>query len=134
MLHTLGITDISHTLINIADIFLGNRPRANLPSLQQLFKQLDPYRKLSATTTMATSNPEVNLIEQLSQLTSRLSSKEDPGARKEALQLSKRLTASLEKPEDVAVSLAFSVFKLYLFILCLCYIDIYLQITSLLSP
>lgn len=58
---------------------------------------------------MATSNSEVNLIDQLSQLTSRLSKKDDPGARKEALQLSKRLTASLEKPEDVAVSLAFSV-------------------------
>ncbi|KAK7750884.1 hypothetical protein SLS62_007147 [Diatrype stigma] len=57
---------------------------------------------------MATSDPEVNLIEQLHQLVSRLSSKEDHAARKEALHLSKRLTTSLGKPEDVAVSLAFS--------------------------
>ncbi len=58
---------------------------------------------------MTASNPEAELIEQLSQLIPRLSMKDDSGARKEALQLSKRLTASLEKPEDVAVSLAFSV-------------------------
>ncbi|KAI1770223.1 putative O-methyltransferase [Hypoxylon cercidicola] len=57
---------------------------------------------------MATSNQEHNLVEQLRQLTSRPSFKDDFGARKEALQLSKKLTASLEKPEDVAVSLAFS--------------------------
>ncbi|RYP04949.1 hypothetical protein DL765_009997 [Monosporascus sp. GIB2] len=57
---------------------------------------------------MTSSGSTTDLIEQLSQLSSRLSSGEDTGARKEALQLSKRLTASLEKPEDVAVALAFS--------------------------
>ncbi|RYO90039.1 hypothetical protein DL762_002884 [Monosporascus cannonballus] len=57
---------------------------------------------------MTSSGPTIDLIEQLSQLSSRLSSGEDTGVRKEALQLSKKLTASLEKPEDVAVALAFS--------------------------
>ncbi|RYP63324.1 hypothetical protein DL769_006996 [Monosporascus sp. CRB-8-3] len=56
---------------------------------------------------MASSN-STDLIEQLSQLSPRLSSGEDKDARKEALQLSKKLTASLEQPEDVAVALAFS--------------------------
>ncbi|KAI1764980.1 putative O-methyltransferase [Hypoxylon sp. FL1150] len=52
---------------------------------------------------MATSNQEIHLVEKLNQLASRLSSKDDAGARKEALQLSKRLTASLEKPEDAVI-------------------------------
>lgn len=56
-----------------------------------------------------TSDPVVDLIEQLSQLSSRLSSSDFPEARKEALQLSKQITMSLEQPEDVAVASAFSV-------------------------
>lgn len=52
----------------------------------------------------------VDLIEQLSCLSTKLSSAGDnPGTRKEALQLSRRLTASLEDPTNVAVELAFSV-------------------------
>ncbi|KAK7751768.1 hypothetical protein SLS62_006253 [Diatrype stigma] len=53
---------------------------------------------------MASSSSTTDLIKQLGQLSSRLSSNEDSNARKEALQLSKKLTASLEDPLDVAVS------------------------------
>ncbi|KAI5865369.1 sterigmatocystin 8-O-methyltransferase [Durotheca rogersii] len=51
----------------------------------------------------------LGLIERLSHLSSRLSlSSEDSEERKEALQLSKQITAALEKPKDVAVALMFS--------------------------
>lgn len=52
----------------------------------------------------------VDLIKQLSSLSTKLSStRDDPSTRNEALQLSRRLTASLEEPANVAVELAFSV-------------------------
>lgn len=52
----------------------------------------------------------VDLIKQLSSLSTKLSSAgDDQGPRNEALQLSRRLTASLEEPVNVAVDLAFSV-------------------------
>lgn len=50
------------------------------------------------------------IIKQLNELSLQLSSEHGAReARKEALQLSKMLTASLEQPENVAVELAFSV-------------------------
>lgn len=51
------------------------------------------------------------LIEQLSNLSTKLSSGGDDAedARNEALQLSRKLTTSLEKPANVAVDLAFAV-------------------------
>ncbi|KUI54615.1 Demethylsterigmatocystin 6-O-methyltransferase [Cytospora mali] len=54
----------------------------------------------------------ITLIEQLSSLSIKLSSGGDHAeeARNEALQLSRKLTASLEKPANVAVDLAFSPF------------------------
>ncbi|KAM0814060.1 putative O-methyltransferase domain-containing protein [Seiridium cardinale] len=51
----------------------------------------------------------ISLIKQLADLSARLSSDgDDGGAKTEALQLSKKLTASLERPEDFAVDLLFS--------------------------
>lgn len=61
---------------------------------------------------MTNTGQAIDLIQQLSQLVSRLQSNGDASATKEALQLSKKLTATLERPEDVAVALAFSVIHL----------------------
>ncbi len=58
---------------------------------------------------MATADPTVELIESLDALKARLSSGQDPGARKEALEISKKLSASLADPGNVAVELIFSV-------------------------
>ncbi|CAJ2504618.1 Uu.00g120120.m01.CDS01 [Anthostomella pinea] len=55
------------------------------------------------------SNQAAALIAQLNNLSAKLSS-DDQSARKEALQLSKRLAGTLEQPENVAVELAFSPF------------------------
>ncbi|KAI0152043.1 putative O-methyltransferase [Hypoxylon sp. NC0597] len=58
----------------------------------------------------ATENPPVEgLVEELNRLVPKLASG-NQSARKEALQLSRKLTASLERPENVAVDLAFSPF------------------------
>jgi hypothetical protein len=48
------------------------------------------------------------LIQRLSSL-SQLLNEDNQGARKEALQLSKRLTATLEDPVNIAIDLAFAV-------------------------
>lgn len=53
-------------------------------------------------------DPE-KIIEQLSSISRKLSDTQDKKARNEALQLSRKLTASLEEPMNVAVDLCFSV-------------------------
>lgn len=60
---------------------------------------------------MMASNPDqtITIIEKLNGLRSRLSSGGDTHAQSEALRLSRQLTTSLEKPENTAVDLAFSV-------------------------
>lgn len=56
------------------------------------------------------TNQTVALIQQLASLSAKLSADEhEHGARKEALQLSRQITASLEQPQNVAIDLAFSV-------------------------
>lgn len=55
---------------------------------------------------MGSIDHTVDLIEQLNSLTAKL---DDQDARQKALHLSKRLTRSLEIPENLAVDLAFSV-------------------------
>lgn len=54
------------------------------------------------------SDPTI-LISKLHALEVRLKNKDDHDARKECLRLSKALTSQLEEPDNVAVSLAFSV-------------------------
>ncbi|KAI1818467.1 sterigmatocystin 8-O-methyltransferase [Poronia punctata] len=56
---------------------------------------------------MPPTNTPSTLIQELASLTSQLSD-QDENARREALRLSKQLTASLENPETVAVELSFS--------------------------
>jgi hypothetical protein len=58
---------------------------------------------------MAGTSQALDLIAQLSSLTAQLASDGDQGARKQALSLSRQLTACLEVPENTAVDLAFSV-------------------------
>lgn len=56
------------------------------------------------------TNQTVSLIEQLQKLGARLSANEnDQAAQNEALELSRKLTASLEQPRNVAVDLMYSV-------------------------
>ncbi|GAB1312628.1 hypothetical protein MFIFM68171_02838 [Madurella fahalii] len=59
---------------------------------------------------MADASQALDLIAQLSNLTTKLSSEDDQSARKQALLLSRQLTACLEVPENTAVDLAFSPF------------------------
>ncbi|KAI1073721.1 putative O-methyltransferase [Whalleya microplaca] len=56
------------------------------------------------------SDQTIAIIQKLNNLSSRLSLEDDTHAKNEALQLSKQQTASLEKPENTAVDLAFSPF------------------------
>lgn len=60
---------------------------------------------------MMADQKTIALVEQLSNLSTRLSSGNAHAeiAREEALQLSRKLTNSLEKPANVAVDLAFAV-------------------------
>jgi hypothetical protein len=53
-------------------------------------------------------NETASIIDRLAKLSPRLSNGDDQ-TRKEALELSRSLTAKLEQPENVAVELAFSV-------------------------
>ena len=55
-----------------------------------------------------TSTPD-QIIEKLNGIRPRLSLKDDIHAKKEALELSKQLAASLEEPENAAVNLCFAV-------------------------
>ncbi|KAI0011121.1 hypothetical protein F4779DRAFT_575080 [Xylariaceae sp. FL0662B] len=56
------------------------------------------------------SDETITIIEKLNSLSSTLSLGNDNHAKSEALQLSRQLTRSLEKPENTAVDLAFSPF------------------------
>lgn len=66
------------------------------------------------------ANQTAALIEQLSSLGERLSSDGggDQSVRNEALLLSRRISASLEQPQNVAVDLAFSVRPISLLLIC----------------
>jgi hypothetical protein len=58
------------------------------------------------------SEISVTLVREIASLSARLADDgKDENARTEALQLSRKLTASLEQPENVAVDLLFSVKK-----------------------
>lgn len=63
---------------------------------------------MTAGSKIVRSDPTI-LISKLDALAARLKNKDDHEAKKECLRLSKALTSQLEEPDNVAVSLAFSV-------------------------